>query len=237
MKLNNLRIIFSVLILTITWQSVVLAQGRSSSSTTDPSVPGSTTFGERQNPSGFANPSLPTNPDILNQTREIINLNSNDPNFCPPLSRSAGNTQRYEINTELASEIASTSGELAGVTDSMLAYAQAANLALDTFGFTQADSLSFQGFLRQMPAEAQQGAQNLQARYLKRLKELHQDRDGNGFMDWIDELKKRGDLSQEGLVNLVWEGVLSKEEAASLGISEAELNEFNKKCRSKLLGL
>ena len=236
MKSNNLRIFFSALLLTVTWQSETFAQGRSSSAVTDTSVPGSATFGETQNPSGFANPSLPSS-DVLDQTREIINLNSNDPSFCPPLSRSADNTQRYEINPELASKIADTTGELTGVTNSMQAFAQTANVGLDTFGFSQADSLSFQSFLRGMPTEAQQGAQNLQARYLKRLKELHQDQDGNGFMDWIDELKKRGDLTQEGLVNLVWEGVLSKEEAASLGISEAELNEFNTKCRSKILGL
>ncbi len=235
MKSNNLKTIFSVLILTISWQSEAFAQGRSSR-TLDPSVPGSTTFGERQNTPGFANPSLPTRPDILDQTREIIR-NSNDPNFCPPFLRSENNTQRFEINTEVASAIAATSPELIRVTNSMSAHAEAANIPLDTFGFTPADSLSFQDFLRGMSSEAQQGAQNMQARYLARLKELHQDQDNNGFMDWIDELKKRGDLTQEGLVNLVWERVLSKEEAASLGISEAELNEFNKNCRSRLLGL
>lgn len=228
MKSNNLRIIFSALLLTITWQSEALAQRPA---VPNSKAPGSSTYDSNTSTPSVQNPNLP----VPNAAKEVIDRLNSDTLTCPPVN--PGNVLRFEINPERASEIATISAELAGVTNSMMAYAQAANLTLDTFGFTQADSLSFQAFLGQMPAEAQQGAQNLQARYLKRLKELHQDRDGNGFMDWIDELKKRGDLSQEGLVNLVWEGVLSKEEAASLGISEAELNEFNKKCRSKLLGL
>lgn len=230
MKSNNLRIIFSALILMITWQSDALAQR---TGVPNPKAPGSSTFVPNAGTPSVQNENLPRAVDP-NAAKIIDRLNS-DTLTCPPVN--SGNVRQFEINTELASEIAATSAELAGVTNSMMAYAQAANLALDTFGFTQTDSLSFQGFLRQMPAEAQQSAQNLQVRYLKRLKELHQDQDGNGFMDWIDELKKRGDLSQETLENLIWEDVFSKEEAASLGISEAEFEEFNKNCRSRISGV
>lgn len=235
MNLTSRTLVLNLLIvLTPLGRGSIEAQS-SLSNSTNPNVPGSHTFTQSA-PTKGQKTALPSTPGQSNSDSGVADAArlfqltpgaspSLDPNRCFSAPPSAAT-----VSSRTSDAIEGIAKELQIATGLINSEAQQNNISMR---LATPDPKT----IKTLNGETQSGALTLQTRYLKRLKELSADTDGNGFMDWMDQLKERGEISQETMAELIWEGILSPEEAKKLGISESELKYFEKNCSNKILGI
>lgn len=235
MKLNNLRIIFSALTLTVMWQSEAFAGGGTTSTVTDnykaPETPTSSPA------SRVAQPNLNNNAakEVVEALNEINlgNTCSAPSDIRNPLEAdalAAVNQHRSALNQEVDKLTASQEIKTSSFAP-----------IVEELYTSNSERAGVMQFLEGLDSEAQRGALRVLETFRSNLTELSQDKNNNGKIDLLDTLEK---LKKENpsftdsqlKAELINGLILTEDQALALGISKEEYEQAKENnCFGKLI--